>query len=303
MKVVLTGATGFVGQAVVKTLAREKIDYAILTRSRDKAQDTFPNAAGIYYWNPLLTAAPADAFRNCDTVIHLAGESIAAQPWTDEQKRRIFESRIKTTENLLETLTHLEQKPKTLISVSAIGFYGDREDEILDEGSAHGAGFLANTCYFWEKTALRAASSGIRTVILRLGPVLGKNGGFIEKILPIFRKSLGGRLGSGRQWMSWIHLNDLASLVVFALRKNSLSGIYNAVSPSPITNLAFTKMLGIVLQKPTLLRVPALALRLRLGEMADELLLASQRVSSEKISSEGFRFMFPEIESALKNSI
>jgi hypothetical protein len=239
----------------------------------------------------------AESLREADVIIHLAGEPVA-QRWTAEAKRRILESRVVGTRSLVEALAALPRRPEALICASAIGYYGSRGDEILTESSAPGSGFLPEVCVAWEREAQAAEAFGIRVVRVRTGLVLGAGGGALPRMLPPFRMGVGGRLGSGRQWMSWIHLEDLTALLLFAV-ENRFQGPLNAVAPHPVTNADFTRELARALRRPALFPVPEFALRLLFGEMAD-VLLDSQRVAPAAAEAAGFRFRFPQLPPALR---
>ena len=242
-------------------------------------------------------APPAESLREADAVIHLAGEPLA-QRWTAEAKRRIRESRVAGTRNLVEALAALPRRPEALICASAIGYYGSRGDEVLTESSAPGSGFLPEVCVAWEREAQAAEAFGMRVVRVRTGLVLDAGGGALVRMLPPFRMGVGGRLGSGRQWMSWIHLEDLAALFQFAV-ESQVRGPLNAVAPNPVTNSDFTRELARALRRPAVFPVPGFALRLLFGEMAD-VLLASQRVAPGAAEAAGFRFRFPQLAPALE---
>jgi hypothetical protein len=235
-----------------------------------------------------------------EAVVHLAGENIAER-WTAAKKANIRDSRANGTRVLCEALTGLTPLPKVLVSASAIGYYGDRGAEVLTEDSASGSGFLAEVCRAWEVATEPAHQRGIRVVRLRFGVVLSAAGGALAKMLPPFRLGLGGTLGSGRQYMSWIALDDAVGAIHHAVVTEPLQGPTNAVAPQPVTNQAFTKALGSVLRRPTLLPLPAFAARLIFGEMADELLLASTRVQPAKLQASGYSFRYPELEGALRH--
>jgi hypothetical protein len=238
-----------------------------------------------------------------DATVHLAGENIAARRWTPAQKAKIRESRVGGTRLLAETLAKLRKPPRTLVCASAIGFYGDRSDQRLNEDSPPGTGFLADTCREWEAAARPAVEQGIRVVHLRTGLVLASQGGALAKMLPPFRLGIAGIIGSGRQYMSWISLGDLVAVISYALSNETQRGPVNAVAPNPVTNYEFTKTLGRVLRRPTLFPMPAFAARLAFGEMADGLLLASTRVEPKRLLDCGFRFRFPELEAALVQAV
>ncbi len=256
-------------------------------------------------WDP---SAPqplenTSALEGCEAAVHLSGASVAGHRWTAEYKREIESSRVKSTRALATVLAGLARPPRTLVVASAVGIYGDRGDEVLDESSAPGKGFLADVCQRWEEAAQPAADAGIRVVHTRFGVVLGRGPGALAKMLPIFRLGLGGRLGSGRQWMSWVSLDDVVCSLLFAMETGSLAGAVNVVSPNPVTNAEFTRVLGRELHRPTVLPVPAFALRLAFGEMADEALLASALVAPAKLIAAGFRFAHPRIEDALGDAL
>jgi hypothetical protein len=236
-----------------------------------------------------------------DGVVHLAGENLAEGRWTDEKKRRIRESRTKGTQLLSETLAKLTEKPAVLVSASAVGFYGNRGDEVLNEQSAAGEDFLADVCREWELATLPAAQSGVRVVQLRFGVILSGEGGALKKMLLPFRLGVGGKLGNGKQYLSWIAIDDAVGAIEHALFNDAVRGAVNAVAPEPVTNYEFTKTLGSVLSRPTIFPVPAFAARLAFGEMADATLLASQRVNPLRLKETGYTFKYPKLEDALRH--
>jgi hypothetical protein len=252
------------------------------------------------YWDPAAGKIDAAALEGHDAVVHLAGENIS-QRWTAKQKSKILESRIRSTRLLVEALARLTNPPNVLVSASAIGYYGNRGDEILQEDSAAGIGFLPEVCREWEAATQPAAEAGIRVVNLRFGLILSPGGGALAKMFLPFKMGVGGVLGSGRQYWSWISIDDIIGVIHHALRNESLQGPVNAVSPNPVTNREFTKILGHVLKRPTLFPVPAFTLRLVFGEMADEMLLASARVQPAKLLNSGYDFRYPELEGALRH--
>ncbi|MCA8957119.1 MAG: TIGR01777 family oxidoreductase [Planctomycetes bacterium] len=285
MRIAISGSSGMVGSALMRTLLESGHDSVPLRRSAQ------PDGS------PSLDLAPIRT--GCDAVVHLAGENIAAGRWTAARKRRIADSRIVLTRRLATDLAALATPPAALVCASAVGFYGDRGSAALDEQQPAGTGFLADVCEGWEAAADPARQAGIRVVHLRIGVVLSSTGGLLGRLRSLFRFGLGGRLGSGEQWMSWIHLTDLVRVVEFALERGDLVGALNAVSPNPVTNREFTRALGQWVHRPTLLHAPAFALRALLGEMADELMLASTRVVPARLSESGFRFALPELRAAL----
>ena len=299
MKVVITGATGFVGRALVRRLIAEGHEIVALTRNLERAHAALPARCACEPWDPAAGPDPA-VIRGADAVVHLAGEGVADHLWTPARKQAIRDSRLGGTRALVRAIATVpsEARPRALISASAIGYYGDRGDEQLDEQSQPGNDFLAEVCTAWEQEAFAAEKLGVRTVVVRIGVVLGKEGGALQKMLLPFRLGLGGRLGSGRQWMSWIHLDDLVSLFVSVIGDGDATGAINGVAPAPVTNAVFTAALGKVLYRPVILPVPAFALRLTLGEMS-AILLASQRALPRAATQLGFTFRYPDIRGAL----
>ena len=293
MKITLTGGSGFIGRRLIKMLAGNGHTVHILSRH---AGTNLPPGVKLSVWNALKSEPPAEPLESADAVIHLAGEPVA-QRWTAEARQKIRDSRVQGTSHLIHALSTISQRPEVLVSASAIGIYGSRGDEILSEDSPTGDGFLADVCREWEKEADLAESLGIRVVKLRIGIVLDKNGGALAKMLPAFRNFAGGRMGSGKQWMSWIHLQDLAGLFLHAVQ-NPVRGVLNGTAPNPVTNAEFTRTLAAALHKPALLPVPAFALRALFGEMS-EVLTGSQRVLPKAAQSSGFTFRYPELGPAL----
>lgn len=290
MNVLLTGASGFVGSALAARL--EKGGHRVVPLRRAAA-----DSASGPTWNPHAGQVHLEPAGALDAVVHLAGENIA-QRWTRAAKARIRGSRVDATRLLCEALARLAQPPQVLVCASATGFYGDRGDEVLDERSGPGSGFLPEVCQAWEAAADAARQRGIRVVHLRLGIVLARHGGALAKMLPAFRLGLGGRLGDGRQYWSWIALEDLLRVVEWTLDNDSVSGAVNAVSPGAVTNADFTKALARAMRRLALLPVPAVAVKLVFGEMGREALLASARVRSTRLLESGFEFRFPQLDSA-----
>jgi len=289
----VTGASGLVGTALVSVL--EARGHQVVKLIRGPA-----SSASAATWNPEAKQIDLSRAGNIDAVVHLAGANIA-QRWTPDVKRRIRDSRVEGTHLLSDALAKLPTPPKVLVCASATGFYGDRGEEWLDERSAPGHGFLADTCQEWEAAADAARVTGIRVVHLRLGIVLTPKGGALAKMLPAFRLGIGGRLGDGQAYWSWIELDDLIEVILHALATESLKGPVNAVSPNPITNSVLTETLGHVLRRPAFLPVPRFALELLFGEMAREAMLASFRVKPSRLLETGFQFRFAELEPALRH--
>jgi uncharacterized protein (TIGR01777 family) len=293
--IAVTGATGFVGGRLLNRLTESGERLRVLGRRRPEARNI-----EFFQWEASESAAPAGAFENCHTVVHLAGSPIS-QRWNAEVKKEIRASRVDGTKAVVRGLLAAGTPPRTLICASAIGYYGDRGDEILTEKSAPGAGFLPGVSVEWEDAARGAQASGVRVVLLRFGIVLGKGGALAKMLLP-FRSGLGGQLGSGTQWMSWIHIDDVIELILFATRNTGITGPLNAVAPQPVTNAEFTKVLADVLDRPAFMRVPKLALSVMYGEMAD-VLLWSTRVIPETATLAGFRFQYDNVKSALAAAV
>jgi len=272
----------------------------VLSRDRSKAERLLSEfGARAFSWDAQSEPAPPEAFEGVEAVFHLAGESVAEGRWTHAKKLRLRESRVSGTRNLVRTLVGLEKKPKTLVSASAIGYYGDRGDEILEESAAPGEGFLAEICVAWEGEARKATDAGIRVVNPRIGLVLGKDGGALAKMSTPFKLGLGSPLGHGRQWMSWIHIDDLVGMMLYAAQCEQISGPINATAPNPATNRDFTKALGRTLRRPTVFpSVPGFALKAALGEFAS-VLLASQKVVPRAIQAAGYEFAYPQLDEAL----
>ncbi len=283
MNITVTGATGFIGRYLVKSLAGEGHSVRALSRAA---------------WNIFGGEPPAESLKGADAVVHLAGAPVA-QRWTRRAREEIRDGRVKGTHHLVTALSTLPQRPEVLVCASAIGIYGDRGDEVLTEASPVARGFLPDVCRDWEREADLADSLGVRVVKLRFGIALGRKGGALEKMLPPFRAFVGGKLGPGSQWMSWIHIADIVGLIRYAL-DHPISGAVNATAPNPVRNSEFARELGAALHRPAIFPVPAVALRALLGQMAD-VLLASQRVLPKAAETAGYRFAFPELGPALRD--
>jgi len=293
-RVILTGGSGMLGTAIRHALAAKGFSTLQLVRRKTQGKDQIA-------WDPTLDPAipdpvPLEAAR---AAVHLSGANVAAHRWTEKYKHEIRASRVDSTRRLATALAALRQPPTALVIASAIGIYGDRGDETLDESSPAGDGFLASVCQAWEAAADPARQAGIRVLHMRFGVVLGPAEGALQQMLPPFKVGLGARIGNGRQWMSWIGLNDLVAAVLFALERQEISGPLNVTSPNPVTNADFTRTLARQLHRPAFLSVPAGAMKLLFGQMADEALLASARVKPQKLLDAGFQFSEPNLDQAL----
>jgi uncharacterized protein len=293
MKIAITGSTGLVGSALVPLLTTAGHHVMRIVRANVAEGDTV--------WNPETGQIDASRLEGLDAVVHLSGENIAGRRWNAEQKSRIRASRVQGTQLLCETLAGLQRPARVLISASAVGFYGDQGERELTEASPSGVGFLPEVCREWEAATEAAENAGIRVVRLRFGVILSPKGGALAKMLTPFRLGLGGRIGSGRQWLSWIALDDALGSILHALTTDSLHGPVNTVAPRPVTNFEFTKTLGKVLGRPTLFPMPGFMARLAFGEMANELLLASTRVVPRALALANYHFLYGDLESALRH--
>lgn len=284
--ILMTGASGLLGKAISHNLDQARIPWKAVHHA-----DTG--------WDAEKGVFDAAYLADCRAVIHLAGEPIAARRWSVDQKRRILDSRVNGTRALCKAMAERDDKPDTLICASAVGYYGDRGEELLSEISSPGEGYLPDVVTAWEAAAEPARTAGIRVVHLRLGMVLAAEGGALKKMLPVFKLGLGGRLGNGRMWMSWIHVADAANAFQFVLENNALSGAFNLCAPSPVRNAEFTRCLASELRRPAFLPAPAPAIKLLLGEMGDTLLLGSTRVQPQALTEAGFDFAYPRLSGAL----
>lgn len=294
MTVLVTGSTGLVGSSLVPHL--EARGHRVLRLVRTSPKDDVERR-----WDPETGELAPAALEGIQAMVHLAGENIASGRWNEAKKGRIRSSREDGTRLLAKGLAGLQTPPGVLVSASAIGYYSNRGDEILNEESPPGADFLAETCIAWENAARPAADAGVRTVNLRIGIVLSADGGALAKMLFPFKMGVGGVIGGGDQYMSWVSISDLTRIIVHALNVETLEGPVNAVAPAPVTNREFTKTLGGVLSRPTLFPMPAFAARLAFGEMADALLLSSTRVTPNRLQESGYDFQHPELEGALRH--
>ena len=293
MRISVTGSSGLIGSALVPFLTAQGHEVGRVVRST--------TAAGAWRWDPGAGHVDAGAVNGKDAVVHLAGETIAAGRWSAARKARIRDSRVRGTRVVAEAVARADPRPKALLCASAMGFYGDRGDERLTEASAPGRGFLSEVSREWEEACAPARDQGVRVVNLRFGIVLSPAGGALAKMLLPFRLGAGGVVGSGKQWWSWVALDDAVGAIQHALVTAGLSGPLNVAAPNPVTNAEFTRTLGRVLARPTLFPVPVFAARLAFGEMADALLLASARVVPERLQQTGYVFRHPELEGALRH--
>jgi hypothetical protein len=289
-RVLLTGSSGFLGSALLPSLKARGFEVTRLVRGVVSKEDEIR-------WNPAWPPTP-EAISGFDVVIHLAGETVVGR-WTASKKAKVRDSRATGTRNLVHALLEAKDRPRVFISASAIGYYGDRGDELLNELSASGSGFLADVCREWEAAAQPAVDAGIRTAVVRTGVVLNRDGGALKKMLPPFRMGVGGNIGSGRQWMSWIHLQDWIGAMHHILKNDLVQGPVNLVGPKPVTNAEFTKTLGSVLSRPALFPVPAFVAKLAFGQMGEEVLLGSQRVEPARLVTSGYPFQYADLRKAL----
>jgi uncharacterized protein (TIGR01777 family) len=291
MRCVLSGGTGFIGARLAERLRRNGDEVRVWSR----------RGAGAYQWDPLKGQPAPESLEGTDVVVHLAGEPVA-QRWNDEVKQRIRDSRVLGTRRLVDSIARVANRPKLLVSASAIGFYGSRGDEVLTEESGPGKGFLVDVCREWEAEADRAANFGLRVVKLRIGFVLGMEGGALAQLLTPFKMGVGGRLGNGKQWMPWVHVEDVTELMVHVVREEGAAGVWNVASPNPVRNADFTHELARAVHRPAVFPVPQFALKMAFGEFAQHM-LDSARVVPAVAEKAGFRFRYPELRDALKNLI
>ena len=293
LAVLVSGASGLIGSRLVSTLRARGHRVAALVRR--------PPGSGTeeVFYDPVRGTIDSEKLASFDAVVHLGGASIAEGRWTPARRAEIKESRVRSTHLLVDNIAHLRSRPPVLVCASAIGFYGSRGDAVLAEDAAGGIGFLADVCRDWEAAASASAASGAREVRVRIGIVLSRDGGALARMLPLFRLGLGGRIGSGRQYMSWIALDDLVEVFCFCLTNEAVAGPVNGTAPEPVTNSEFTRALARAVRRPAFLPAPALAMRLMLGQMADELLLGGARVVPRKLEQAGFRFRHPRLDAAL----
>lgn len=292
MRIIIAGASGLIGHSLAAALRADGHDVQRLVRSQPRAADEIP-------WHPARHELDPARLEGADAIVNLAGENLGAGRWTPPRRERILRSRVDATGTLVEAIARTVRRPAVLVNASAVGYYGDRGDEELTEDATAGQGFLPEVCLAWESDAQRATTLGVRVVCLRLGVVLAREGGALDRMVPLFRLGIGGRLGSGRQWMSWVTRDDVLGIIAQALSDPRFAGAINVVAPDVVTNAEFTRALGAVLHRPTLLPAPAWALRLALGDMADAALLASTRAVPARLQALGYQFRHPDLSEAL----
>lgn len=298
MRVLITGASGLIGTALQKSFKVKGYEMLLASRKEPKQEDEIS-------WDPDTGFDDEDLPRleGLNAVVHLAGENIAGLRWTDEKKKAIRDSRVHGTRTMIEAFARLEKKPEVFVSASALGFYGDRGDDEMTETSSSGDTFLSEVCREWESESRRAEDMGIRTVLLRNGIVLSKDGGALATMLTPFKLGVGGVIGSGKQWMSWVSLDDVVAIVHFAIENEKLRGAVNVTSPQPVTNEEFTKTMGEVLYRPTFLPLPEFAVNLVFGEMGDALLIDSTKVIPKRLLDAGYKFEYPDLQTALEHAV
>ena len=296
--VAIAGATGLIGTTLAAACARDGIPVSALVRDTARGAERLPSAT-LHAWDATRGSPPAGAFDGVDVVVNLVGEALADKRWSDARKKQLRDSRVVATRALVDAMRDLPKRPRLLISASGVGYYGNRGDEILTESASAGTGFVAELVRDWEAEAMRAADIGLRVVVMRSGVVLSKDAGILRKLLPPFRMGLGGPIGGGGQWLPWIHLADQIGLIRHAMSHEAVTGPLNAVAPEPVTNGEFARALGEALGRPTVLKAPAFALRLRFGSLVDEVLLASQRVMPVRTLETGYAFRHPLLREAM----
>lgn len=296
MRILITGASGLVGTALQRSFAHKGYDVLLASRSE-------PKTANHIRWTVEGGFAEPERLEGIDAVVHLAGENVSGLRWTDEKKKAIRDSRVLGTRSVVDAISKLKDRPKVLVAASAIGFYGERGEEEMSESSTAGHGFLADVAKEWEGEARRAEDAGIRTVLLRTGIVLSKDGGALGTMLTPFKMGMGGVVGSGKQWMSWISLDDHIAVINYVIENENIRGAVNAVSPDPVTNEEFTKTLGEVLSRPTFIPLPEFAVSMLMGEMGDALLLTSTKVMPKRLLDAGFEFKLPDLKGAIETAV
>ena len=299
--VIISGATGFIGTVLCRELAARGYAIVVLSRNPEKGATHFGSQVKVVGWDARSAAGWAEYAEGAQGIINLTGENIAAGRWTRARKEKILQSRLAVGRAIVDALGQVSTKPRVVIQASGIGYYGNRGDELLDENSSSGTGFLADVARDWERSTARVEDLGIRHVIIRTGIVLGPDGGFLSRVLLLFRLFMGGHMGSGRQWLSWIHINDEVDAMCFLLEKPDLHGLFNLCSPNPLVARDFFRALGKAMGRPSWLPVPGFTLRIMLGQMAEELILSGQRALPKRLLEAGFTFRYPEAEIALRD--
>jgi len=293
-RILVTGATGFVGRPLSDELDRAGYEVVALTRGRGEAEAVFGPGVRVVEWDGAGAAGWSEMADGALAIINLAGENIGAGRWTEQRKKRILDSRLNAGRAITEAIRGAKIKPRVLIQASGVGYYGDRGDELLDEGSSNGTGFLADVARQWEQSVSEVVSIGVRLAIIRLGVVLGPGGGVMSRLIPPFRFFVGGHPGSGRQWLPWVHIDDVTGVIRFLIENANCEGPFNVTVPEPTRSRDFYNLLGKAMHRPAVFPMPAFALKLALGEMATELLLSSTRVVPKKLVDAGYEFRFPE---------
>lgn len=300
MKIVIFGATGYIGKMLFTALLSETYEITVVSRDIEQARKVLGNNAEFCQWDGEEEHSLNNLLVKTNAVINLSGESIAAKSWTDKQKQKILSSRVNTTSAIVNAINQMENKPDVLLQASAIGFYGPDLNKTFDEDSPAGAGFLAEVSQKWE-AATNALDENVRLVLLRTGIVIGQGGGALEPMAKPFRYGLGGYVGSGKQWFSWIHLDDEVRAILFLLENNDARGVFNLTAPEPVRMKTFAKELGRVLKKPSWFHVPSFVIKLMMGQMGEEMILSGQKVLPKQLNEVGFKFQFSEIRPALTN--
>jgi uncharacterized protein (TIGR01777 family) len=299
-RIIITGATGFIGKVLSKQLVEAGYDVVALSRNSDEGRKSLGNQMKVVEWDGKSAEGWGNCVEGAYGIINLAGENIGAGRWTKRKKERILESRLNAGIAVVEAVEQAENKPKVVIQASGIGYYGNRRDELLGESSSSGAGFLSFVAEQWENSTKRVEPFGVRHVIIRTGVVLGDGGGFLSRVLLPFRLFVGGRLGSGKQWISWIHIDDETRAIRFLMERQDLEGLFNLTAPDPVTSKHFFSILGSTMKRPSWLPIPSFVLRLILGEMARELILSGQRALPKRLLESGYEFQYPDVALALQ---
>jgi uncharacterized protein (TIGR01777 family) len=299
-RVIITGASGFIGKALCRRLAEQGYEIIALSRNLEKGKKVLGKDVQVVEWNGKNSQGWLSYVEGAQALLNLAGESLASGRWTEEKKQSILQSRLDAGKAVVEAARLAKKKPKVVVQASAIGYYGLRRDEVCDESSSHGEGFLSEVSRKWELSTQEVEAQIIRRVTIRTGIVLGREGGAFVRLEKPFRLFVGGPLGSGKQWFSWIHLDDEVNAIIFLMEREDLSGVFNLTAPRPVLQKDFSRTLGKVMKRPSWLPVPSFLLHLLFGTMAKETLLSGQRVVPSRLLDSGFRFLYPELESALK---